>query len=832
MNLINFKDTWFIEWKTDKKTWIQWVNNRTWQRISWILRLLNPKNSIIWQNLSPLLLWALLIWWIQFWFKKYEEIQTTYYEQSRNDNETEINNELAKKLAEFESRINKINANILSTQLKRDEDISKFTKDLKAITDQFNEFNNNLRELQYLWKLVNNLYINFIKILSDLNNWEWKNDTALELLNEIESLFDSESFKIIDWFKDIEIWWRKINYVKSIFEEILRILDNNWQLINSNNLVSSRIIELSKKTLDIIKEKWANYVKTTLVFDEELSTSYYTSIKQIEILISIFEKLNNIINTINNTSIVIQQTLNSNIDNMSLQFWNSMKSFQNILNTLLEQRDRILEETRLEKDKLEQEKISKINDISQIIQKSILQLQEIQSILNLWMLLILIIISGYTLILTRKKLLLANQIVLNLPKKELRWTPKIKPWNDEIWNLISWVYNTWDLLTKWEKEIETLWKKAQQDKNSAIYKVCDSLRESLENTINKIELQILQLQKISFELISVAQNGEQSLIECNESNEIVNNAIQQVTCAVEELCSSMNEIWSQMTKINDLVTNVKQETLWAQTDINILKLLSEEIWQISKIISWIASQTNLLALNATIEAARAGNAWKWFAVVANEVKALSNNTWSASKEIQWKISEIQQAILRVLKRVEIITIEIHKINDATSTVASAVVEQQSVSQELSTQICAIWTSSIHVNTSLKSVLKWIKELNWQIWTMDSSISIQVETFWHLTTKITEQLDKLWHEKRIAKRIPLETQVDYWHWIWQSLNISQTWIALKVDNKHSFSNWQIVNINIQWISKNNISAKVVSFDDWILRLEFKEKLPDNFISINQ
>ena len=124
------------------------------------------------------------------------------------------------------------------------------------------------------------------------------------------------------------------------------------------------------------------------------------------------------------------------------------------------------------------------------------------------------------------------------------------------------------------------------------------------------------------------------------------------------------------------------------TDARIGKLsrAAQEIGDVVKLITAIAEQTNLLALNATIEAARAGDAGRGFAVVASEVKSLASQTAKATDEISNQIAGMQGATQESVTAIKEIGGTIGKISEIASTIAAAVEEQGSATQEIARSV--------------------------------------------------------------------------------------------------------------------------------------------------
>ena len=113
-----------------------------------------------------------------------------------------------------------------------------------------------------------------------------------------------------------------------------------------------------------------------------------------------------------------------------------------------------------------------------------------------------------------------------------------------------------------------------------------------------------------------------------------------------------------------------------------IRVSSQDIAKIIKVIDEIAFQTNLLALNAAVEAARAGQHGRGFAVVAQEVRNLAGRSAKAARETS---DYIEDATVRVRDGVRIadetsksfgqIVDDIEKVRALVSDIATASEEQ-------------------------------------------------------------------------------------------------------------------------------------------------------------
>ena len=236
------------------------------------------------------------------------------------------------------------------------------------------------------------------------------------------------------------------------------------------------------------------------------------------------------------------------------------------------------------------------------------------------------------------------------------------------------------------------------------------MKNNLHEIIQSIAGSALQVGSASEELNATSQqitaNSEETSAQADvvsKAAQAVSQNLQTVATGAEEMGASIKEIAKNATEAAKVATSAVKVAETTTATVSKLGDSSTEIGQVIKVITSIAQQTNLLALNATIEAARAGEAGKGFAVVANEVKELAKETARATEDISRKIEAIQTDTKAAVDAIASISVVINQINDISSTIATAVEEQNATTNEMSRNVSEAAQGSGDITSNIAGV---------------------------------------------------------------------------------------------------------------------------------
>jgi methyl-accepting chemotaxis protein len=237
-----------------------------------------------------------------------------------------------------------------------------------------------------------------------------------------------------------------------------------------------------------------------------------------------------------------------------------------------------------------------------------------------------------------------------------------------------------------------------------------TLLGSLRTSIGEITKRAIDLNQSADSLNDISSQMSASSEETVSQANIVSAASEEISSTVSHVVNGADQMLISIREIaknaNDSAVVVRDAVATAErTSLTVAKLgqSSKEIGKVIKVITSIAEQTNLLALNATIEAARAGETGKGFAVVANEVKELAKETARATEEISLRIESIQNDTNGAVEAITEISLVIARINDFTTTIASAVEEQTLTTNEMTRNLSEAARGVAEITSNISGV---------------------------------------------------------------------------------------------------------------------------------
>lgn len=232
-----------------------------------------------------------------------------------------------------------------------------------------------------------------------------------------------------------------------------------------------------------------------------------------------------------------------------------------------------------------------------------------------------------------------------------------------------------------------------RDELGAMARATDTAREEMRDVIEQVSRASAsvatsgaELGQVSTRLSHGAAAAADQLAATTTATREVSERMETVSTGTDEMSAAIQAITVGAAEASSIASSAVDVADRTRATIAQLGESSAQIGEVVRSITSIADQTNLLSLNATIEAARAGEAGKGFGVVANEVKELARETAAATEDIGRRVETIQADTDAAVAAITEISDIIARINDAQSTIASAVEEQTATTSEMSRNV--------------------------------------------------------------------------------------------------------------------------------------------------
>jgi methyl-accepting chemotaxis protein len=252
-------------------------------------------------------------------------------------------------------------------------------------------------------------------------------------------------------------------------------------------------------------------------------------------------------------------------------------------------------------------------------------------------------------------------------------------------------------------EQETVKRDGEVEKKRALTALARTFELKIRGIVEAVLAAAGEMQQSARGLAASADGTrQQTLAVASGANQATSN-VETVAAAAEELTASIGEIGRQVTQAAGTARQASEESERTNASVSGLAEAAQKIGEVVSLINDIASQTNLLALNATIEAARAGEAGKGFAVVASEVKSLATQTAKATDEIRAQIAAIQNETRSAVDAIRRIAGTIVAVTEISSSVASAVEQQNAATQEITRNVQQAATGTRDVSQNISGV---------------------------------------------------------------------------------------------------------------------------------
>jgi len=227
-------------------------------------------------------------------------------------------------------------------------------------------------------------------------------------------------------------------------------------------------------------------------------------------------------------------------------------------------------------------------------------------------------------------------------------------------------------------------------------------------------------EQIASTMETISLNSEQQVKTVQETSLAMNDisdTLMQVAANTKHVSTNVNETSAKAQSGKQSISQMQEQMQFIYEHVQslgqVIKGLGErsnEIGQITQVITGIASQTNLLALNAAIEAARAGEQGKGFAVVADEVRKLAEQSAQSAQQISQLIGYIQEETEKAIESMGTVVSEVSQGLDVAQTAGQSFEQIRQSISEVNAQIEQVSTAIEQMTENAQRVAASIEDM--------------------------------------------------------------------------------------------------------------------------
>lgn len=258
-----------------------------------------------------------------------------------------------------------------------------------------------------------------------------------------------------------------------------------------------------------------------------------------------------------------------------------------------------------------------------------------------------------------------------------------------------------------------------QDSSQQVASASEQLSASAEQNSKASEHITLTVQELasgSDKQVDKVEDSSKVITEITNHTKTIADHTEKITKDVLHASEMSLEGNQAIKKVNEQMNSIYENVNSLSEAIKGLNDRSNEIGQITNVITGISAQTNLLALNAAIEAARAGEHGKGFAVVADEVRKLAEESTSSTEKIAQLIQLIQSDTDKTIQTMKKAAEEVysglnvvHVAGDSFQKIELAVNGVVSQIEDISESLKKLANGTDIVNESIQNVSDMAKE---------------------------------------------------------------------------------------------------------------------------